>query len=220
MDYGADFGINLFSSTRLRLRKKIKIKIEVNVPDSVDLDHAIESVSDATFFADNVTQAEANLVFSILTKLQVEKDRVVDTNKRDFNQQYLTTSVSQIATQIKNMTEKIRQVILDDRKSVLIDWDSNEINFNGGYLVPRVAPIVITSQKKFLSQHWEESSELIKPLYWKASSLEYVLVGVFKDELLIQLCQNIEDEALARKVAFGNYQKSIYDCKKNKLVKL
>jgi len=186
----------------------------------VDLDHAIESVSDATFFADNVTQAEANLVFSILTKLQVEKDRVVDTNKRDFNQQYLTTSVSQIATQIKNMTEKIRQVILDDRKSVLIDWDSNEINFNGGYLVPRVAPIVITSQKKFLSQHWEESSELIKPLYWKASSLEYVLVGVFKDELLIQLCQNIEDEALARKVAFGNYQKSIYDCKKNKLVKL
>jgi hypothetical protein len=198
----------------------MKIKIEVNVPDSVDLDHAIESVSDATFFADNVTQAEANLVFSILTKLQVEKDRVVDTNKRDFNQQYLTTSVSQIATQIKNMTEKIRQVILDDRKSVLIDWDSNEINFNGGYLVPRVAPIVITSQKKFLSQHWEESSELIKPLYWKASSLEYVLVGVFKDELLIQLCQNIEDEALARKVAFGNYQKSIYDCKKNKLVKL
>jgi hypothetical protein len=198
----------------------MKIKIEVNVPDSVDLEHAIESVTDATFFADNVTQAEANLVFSILTKLQVEKDRVVDTNKRDFNQPYQTTSVSQIATQIKNMTEKIRQVILDDRKSVLIDWDSNEINFNGGYLVPRVAPMVITSQKKFLSQHWEESSELIKPLYWKASSLEYVLVGVFKDELLIQLCQNIEDEAWARKVAFGNHQKSIYDCKKNKLVKL
>jgi len=74
----------------------MKIKIEVNVPDSVDLEHAIESISDATFVADNVTQAEANLVFSMLTKLQVEKDRVVDTNKRDFNQQYQTTSVSQI----------------------------------------------------------------------------------------------------------------------------
>jgi hypothetical protein len=198
----------------------MKIKIELNVPDSVDLEHAIESISDATFVADNVTQAEANLVFSILTKLQVEKDRVVEANKRDFNQPYQTTSVSQIATQIKNMTEKIRQVILDDQKSVLIDWDSNEINFNSGYLVPRVAPLVITSPKKFLSQHWEESSELIKPLYWKASSLEYVLIGVFKDELLIQLCQNIEDEQWARKVALGNYQKSIYDCKKNKLVKL
>jgi hypothetical protein len=198
----------------------MKIKIEVNVPDGVDLEHAIESVSDATFFADNVTQAEANLVFSMLTKLQVEKDRVVDTNKRDFNQPYQTTSVSQIATQIKNMTEKIRQVILDDQRSVLIDWDSNEINFNSGYLVPRVAPLVITSPKKFLSQHWEESSELIKPLYWKASSLEYVLIGVFKDELLIQLCSNIEDEAWARKVALGNYQKSIYDCKKNKTIKL
>lgn len=207
----------------------MKIKIEVNVPDSVDLDHTYQAVTDALANGDlfsgkyvphNVTQDEHNLVSQVLSKLQIEKDRVVDTNKRDFNQQYKTTSVSQIATQIKNMTEKIRQVILDDRKSVLIDWDSNEINFNGGYLVPRVAPMVITSQKKFLSQHWEESSELIKPLYWKASSLEYVLVGVFKDELLIQLCQNIEDEAWARKVAFGNHQKSIYDCKKNKLVKL
>ena len=43
----------------------MKIKIEVNVPDSVDLEHAIESISDATFVADNVTQAEANLVFSM-----------------------------------------------------------------------------------------------------------------------------------------------------------
>lgn len=75
----------------------MKIKIEVNVPDSVDLEHAIESISDATFVADNVTQAEANLVFSMLTKLQVEKDRVVETNKRDFNQPYKTTSVSQLS---------------------------------------------------------------------------------------------------------------------------
>lgn len=178
----------------------MKIKIEINVPDSVDLEHAIESISDATFVADNVTQAEANLVFSILTKLQVERDRVVDTNKRDFNQPYQTTSVSQIATQIKNMTEKIREIIFDERKSVFIDWDSNEIKFDNGYQVARVSPMVITSPKKFLSQHWEESSELIKPLYWKASSLDYVLVRVLNDELLIQLCSHFEDEAFARKI--------------------
>lgn len=198
----------------------MKIKIEVNVPDSVDLEHAIESISDATFVADNVTQAEANLVFSMLTKLQVEKDRVVETNKRDFNQPYKTTSVSQIATQIKNMVEKIRQSILDGRGDLLLDWDSNEIKFDKGYLIPRVAPLVITSTDKFLFQYWEESSELIKPLYWKASSLEYVLVRISKGDLIIQLCSNIEDEAWARKVAFGNYQKSIYDCNKNKEVKL
>jgi hypothetical protein len=198
----------------------MKIKIEVNVPDSVDLEHAIESVSDATFFADNVTQAEANLVFSMLTKLQVEKDRVVDTNKRDFNQQYQTTSVSQIATQIKNMTEKIHQSILDDRGDLVLDWDSNEIEFDKGYIVPRVAPLVITDTHKFLLQNWEESSELLKQLYWKASSFDYVLVTTRNGELIIKLCQNIEDEAWARKVAFGNHQKSIYDCKKNKLVKL
>jgi hypothetical protein len=198
----------------------MKIKIEVNVPDSVDLEHAIESISDATFVADNVTQAEANLVFSMLTKLQVEKDRVIETNKRDFNQPYKTTSVSQIATQIKNMTEKIRQIILDERKAVLIDWNSNEIKFDNGYQVARVAPMVITGSEKFLLQHWEESSELIKPLYWKASSLDYVLVRVLKGDLLIQLCQHIEDESWARKIAFGNYQKSMYDCKKSKEVKL
>lgn len=198
----------------------MKIKIEVNVPDSVDLEHAIESISDATFVADNVTQAEANLVFSMLTKLQVEKDKVVETNKRDFNQPYKTTSISQIATQIKNMVEKIRQSILDGRGDLLLDWDSNEIKFDKGYLIPRVAPLVITSTDKFLFQYWEESSELIKPLYWKASSLEYVLVRISKGDLIIQLCSNIEDEAWARKVAFGNYQKSIYDCNKNKEVKL
>jgi hypothetical protein len=198
----------------------MKIKIEVNVPDSVDLEHAIESISDATFVADNVTQAEANLVFSILTKLQVEKDRVVETNKRDFNQPYKTTSVSQIATQIKNMVDEIQHSILIGKKQILIDWDSNEIKFDKGYLVPRVAPLVITSTDKFLFQNWIEASELIKPLYWKASSLEYVLVRISKGDLIIQLCSNIEDEALARKVAFGNYQKSIYDCKKKKEVKL
>jgi hypothetical protein len=198
----------------------MKIKIEVNVPDSVDLEHAIESISDATFVADNVTQAEANLVFSILTKLQVERDRVVDTNKRDFNQPYKTTSVSQIATQIKNMVDEIQHSILIGKKQILIDWDSNEIKFDKGYLVPRVAPLVITSTDKFLFQNWIEASELIKPLYWKASSLEYVLVRISKGDLIIQLCSNIEDEAWARKVAFGNYQKSIYDCNKNKEVKL
>jgi hypothetical protein len=198
----------------------MKIKIEVNVPDSVDLEHAIESISDATFVADNVTQAEANLVFSMLTKLQVEKDRVVETNKRDFNQPYKTTSVSQIATQIKNMVDEIQHSILIGKKQMLIDWDSNEIKFDKGYLVPRVAPLVITSTDKFLFQNWIEASELIKPLYWKASSLEYVLVRISKGDLIIQLCSNIEDEAWARKVAFGNYQKSIYDCKKKKEVKL
>ncbi len=198
----------------------MKIKIEVNVPDSVDLEHAIESVTDATFFADNVTQAEANLVFSILTKLQVEKDRVIDTNKRDFNQPYQTTSVSQIATQIKNLVEKIRQSILYDKGDLILDWDSNEIEFDKGYIVPRVAPLVITDTHKFLLQSWEDSSELLKQLYWKASSFDYVLVITKKGELIIKLCQNIEDEAWARKIAFGNHQKYIYDCKKNKTIKL
>ena len=198
----------------------MKIKIEVNVPDSVDLEHAFDSVSDALYLPENVTQQEYDLVLSMLSKLQVEKDRVIETNNRDFNQPYKTTSVSQIATQIKNLVEKIRQSILDGRSDLVLDWDSNEIKFNKGYLVPRVAPLVMTDTHKFLFQSWEESSELLKQLYWKASSFDHVLVATRKGELIIQLCQNIEDEAWARKVAFSNYQKTIYDCKKGKEVKL
>lgn len=198
----------------------MKIKIEVNVPDSVDLEHAFDSVSDALYLPENVTQQEYDLVLSMLSKLQVEKDRVIETNKRDFNQPYKTTSVSQIATQIKNLVEKIRQSILDGRDDLILDWDSNEIKFDKGYLVPRVAPLVMTDTHKFLLQSWEESSELLKQLYWKASSFDHVMVATRKGELLIKLCQNIEDEAWARKVAFSNYQKYIYDCKKSKEVKL
>lgn len=198
----------------------MKIKIEVNVPDSVDLQHAFDSVSDALYLPDNVTQQEYDLVLSMLSKLQVEKDRVIETNKRDFNQPYKTTSVSQIATQIKNLVEKIRQSILDGRSDLVLDWDSNEIKFDNGYLLHRVAPLIVTDTNKFLLQSWENSSELLKQLYWKASSLDYVSVIVRKNELIIQLCENIKNEAWARRIAFSNYQKTIYDCKKGKEVKL
>lgn len=198
----------------------MKISIEVNVPDGVDLEHALESVTDATYFADNVTQAEHNLVFSMITRLQIEKDRVVDTNKRDFNHQYQTTSVYQIATQIKNLVEKIRQSILDGRNDMVLDWDSNEIIFDNGYLLPRVAPLIVTDTNKFLLQSWEESSELLKQLYWKATSLDYVSVIIRRGELIIQLCENIKDESWARRIARSNYQKSIYDCKEKREVRL
>lgn len=200
----------------------MKITIEVNVPDGIDLEHAEESISDATYFASNVTQDEHNLVTQVLSKLQIEKGRVVETNKRDFNQPYQTTSVYQIATQIKNLVEKIRQSILDDRYDLdlVLDWDSNEIKFDKGYIVRRVAPVVITDTHKFLFDTWENSSELLKQLYWKASKFDYVLVSVRRGELIIKLCQNIEDESWARKIAFSGYQTSIYDCKKNKEVRL
>jgi hypothetical protein len=55
----------------------MKITIEVNVPDGVDLDHAYQSVTDALYLPQNVTQAEYNLVASILNQLASKKANVI-----------------------------------------------------------------------------------------------------------------------------------------------
>jgi hypothetical protein len=51
----------------------MKVTIEVNVPDGVDLDHAYQSVTDALYLPQNVTQAEYTLVSSILNQLASKK---------------------------------------------------------------------------------------------------------------------------------------------------
>jgi hypothetical protein len=51
----------------------MKITIEVNVPEGVDLDHAYQSVTDAMYLPQNVTQAEYTLVASMLNQLASKK---------------------------------------------------------------------------------------------------------------------------------------------------
>ena len=53
----------------------MKITIEVNVPEDVDLDHAYQSVTDAMYLPQNVTQQEYNLVASILNQLASKKNK-------------------------------------------------------------------------------------------------------------------------------------------------
>jgi hypothetical protein len=55
------------------------ITIQVVVDDDISFDHAQKSVMDALSFADNVTQAEHDLIQDILNKLQ-EKVRQTKTN--------------------------------------------------------------------------------------------------------------------------------------------
>ena len=51
----------------------MKITIEVNVPEGVDLDHAYQSVTDAMYLPQNVTQQEYTLVASMLNQLASKK---------------------------------------------------------------------------------------------------------------------------------------------------
>ena len=198
----------------------MKYNIEIEVPSGLDLSHAEQSISDALYFADNVTQAEFNLVWSVISKLQVEQTKNEELSSRQMNVGYKTTSVSQIATQIKNLDSKIKSALNDGVTDLFLDWDSNEIIFNDGYVVCSVAPSIITRVERYAFLTWQEASDILKELYWKASSLGYLSIKERRGDLIIQICENIQDKGWAKRVALGNYQKYFYDCKEGKEVRI
>lgn len=198
----------------------MKYNIEIDVPSGLDLSHAEQSISDALYFADNVTQAEFNLVWSVISKLQVEQTKNEELSSRQMNVGYKTTSVSQIATQIKNLDAKIKSALNDGVTDLFLDWDSNEIRFNDGYVVCSVAPSIITRVERYAFLTWQEASDILKELYWKASSLGYLSIKERRGDLIIQICENIQDKGWAKRVALGNYQKYFYDCKEGKEVRI
>jgi hypothetical protein len=213
-------GLNRLFCRRLSPKKKMKYNIEIDVPSGLDLSHAEQSISDALYFADNVTQAEFNLVWSVISRLQVEQTKNEELSSRQMNVGYKTTSVSQIATQIKNLDAKIKSALNDGVTDLFLDWDSNEIRFNDGYVVCSVAPSIITRVERYAFLTWQEASDILKELYWKASSLGYLSIKERRGDLIIQICENIQDLSWARRVALGNYQKSLYDCKEGKEVSI
>ena len=48
----------------------MRATITIELPDDIDLEHALESVSDALYFADNVTSEEQLLVIKLIQKLK------------------------------------------------------------------------------------------------------------------------------------------------------
>ena len=52
----------------------MRATITIEVPDGLDLEHALESVSDALYFADNVTSEEQLLVIKLIQKLKRQID--------------------------------------------------------------------------------------------------------------------------------------------------
>jgi len=198
----------------------MKYNIEIEVPSGLDLERAEWSISNALDFAEEVTYEEQKLVLSVLGKLIKEQSKNEELSSRQMNVGYKTTSVSQIATQIKNLDAKIKSALNDGVTDLFLDWDSNEIRFNDGYVVCSVAPSIITRVERYAFLTWQEASDILKELYWKASSLGYLSIKERRGDLIIQICENIQDLSWARRVALGNYQKSLYDCKEGKEVSI
>lgn len=198
----------------------MKYKIEIDVPSGLDLEHAEWSISDALDFADNVTPEEYNLVLNVIRNIQDKKTKNEQLTSRQMNVGYKTTSVSQIATQVKNLDAKIKSALNEGRKDLVLDWDSNEIRFKDGYVVCISYPAIITRTERYASLSWEEASEMLKQLYWNASSLAYLSIKERRGDLIIQMCENIQYLELAKRVALCNHQKSLYDCKQSRQVRI
>ena len=52
----------------------MRATITIEVPDGLDLEHVLESVSDALYFADNVTSEEQLLVIQLIQKIKKQVD--------------------------------------------------------------------------------------------------------------------------------------------------
>lgn len=52
----------------------MKVTITIEVPNELDLEHALESVSDALYFADNVTSKEQDLVIKLIQQIKKQLD--------------------------------------------------------------------------------------------------------------------------------------------------
>lgn len=52
----------------------MKVTITIEVPNGLDLEHTLESVSDALYYADSVTSKEQELVIELIQKLKRQVD--------------------------------------------------------------------------------------------------------------------------------------------------
>ena len=52
----------------------MKVTITIEVPDNMDLEHTLESVSDALYYADNITSKEQDLVIKLIQKIKRQVD--------------------------------------------------------------------------------------------------------------------------------------------------
>ena len=48
----------------------MKATITIEVPENMDLEHFLESVSDALYYADNVTSKEQDLVIKLIQQIK------------------------------------------------------------------------------------------------------------------------------------------------------
>jgi hypothetical protein len=123
-------------------------------------------------------------------------------------------STSQITAQLEKIALKIKSgVTYLDLKGETINFDGITQKFDNGYLVSRKAPSIILDLQKFKDLHYSELTELLKNLYFKATSFDYLGYWIDSDKIYIDLSFRIENKSQAINQGLVNDQKAIWDCK-------
>jgi hypothetical protein len=130
-----------------------------------------------------------------------------------------TTSV--INQQIETLSKTLFSEILGfDRQGGTLNFDSEQIIFTGGYLVSRKSPSIILDRAKFAELTVDQLNDLLKNLYFKATSNDYLGFWQNSNKVYIDLSLHILNKSQAIQFGLGQQQIAIFDCNNQKSINL
>jgi len=123
-----------------------------------------------------------------------------------------------INTQCNKLAAKIISTYFAGENGGTFNFDSVPQNFNQGYLASYKSPSIILSEQKIPSIN--DLREMIKKLYFKASSSDYIGFWVSEGKIYIDLTRHVVSKKSAILFGISQEQIAIWDCKKNEAINL
>jgi hypothetical protein len=94
-----------------------------------------------------------------------------------------------------------------------LDFDSKLVFKDQGYFISHKSPSLILSVDKVKNMKRTELSGLLKNLYFKANSFDFIGYWIDKDTIYIDLSYHVLNRSQAIFEGIKNDQKAIWDCK-------
>ena len=125
---------------------------------------------------------------------------------------------STINTQCNQIASKILSAYFAGEDGGTFNFDSLPQKFETGYLASYKAPSIILSTNSIPSIN--DLREMVKRLYFKASSFDFIGFWVNEGKIYIDLTKHIQGKKAAILFGLGQNQIAIWDCKKNVSINL
>lgn len=126
-------------------------------------------------------------------------------------------STSQIRFQIEKLYEKIKFLTDQNQTGGTLDFDSNLISFDFGFLVSRKAPTFIYSCDEIPK---DILIHALTKLYTKATKFDFIGFWIDGDKFYLDLSYHIKNKSQAILEGLNNEQVAIWDCKNKKSIYL